>query len=731
MKFDIFQSVSSKGRLCTNDLFQNMIHDEGLIPLYNDIAREENPEHRQELKRRLPAITWQAHFPSGNRKNAEAVPSGLFIIDVDHVDNPGQLYEQKIAGHMDECGIMAVHMTPSMHGLRIVAKCRPDCPDIESNQTWLSQRLDIANDAAVKDMARLSYLVPAQYFYCFDGRIWTDTSDWTPQPAETVHRPVRDVQTSDAAQQTEYGGLSLRAIADRWLELNGGTPQQGERNTVLFELATRMRYICDFSPAAVSAAIPHCGLSDNEVLSLCRSACSAQRSVKMPSDLRMVLRSMVPAASGDSGQESGMEQVQDFLVRLPKLPIGLKESIAGVPDKFKMPILCGIMPLAMSYATNVRVRYCDGKQQRLNLMSIIWGRQASGKSSVKNVIDIWKEPMKRADLANRQVEDEYRQMRKNRKANEKLPPEPRNPILEVPITISCSTLLKRMKNAQGRHLFSFGEELDTLRKSNGAGSWSSKYDVYRLSFDNGEWGQDYNSDNAESGVVDVAYNWTVLGTRGAVDKCFKSDSVENGMSGRVLFSKMADSMFEHMPSFSEPAPVDSDRIGQAVQILSGCQGYYDTPRLRRIMQLWCDDKADEARMNNDEVLDTLRKRSAVIGFRCGVLFHLLEAEGQADRKESRACADFALLMADYALQQQTELFSQQLSDLQQQTPAATRQGRNKTLYAELPPSFDLDTLKHAKPDATSSAIRFMVYNWLRNGMVQATGKNSWTKTVQS
>jgi hypothetical protein len=35
-------------------------------------------------------------------------------------------------------------------------------------------------------------------------------------------------------------------------------------------------------------------------------------------------------------------------------------------------------------------------------------------------------------------------------------------IRKVPITISCSTLLKRLKNADGHTLFSFGEELDTL-----------------------------------------------------------------------------------------------------------------------------------------------------------------------------------------------------------------------------------------------------------------------------
>ena len=107
----------------------------------------------------------------------------------------------------------------------------------------------------------------------------------------------------------------------------------------------------------------------------------------------------------------------------------------------------------------------------------------------------------------------------------------------------------RFKNAQGHTIYSFGEELDTLRKTNGAGSWSSKYDIYRLSFDKGEWGQDYNSDAAESGVVNVAYNWTMLGTNGALRKCFKSDNIENGLSSRILVAEMPDASFSKMPKF--------------------------------------------------------------------------------------------------------------------------------------------------------------------------------------
>ena len=53
-------------------------------------------------------------------------------------------------------------------------------------------------------------------------------------------------------------------------------------------------------------------------------------------------------------------------------------------------------------------------------------------------------------------------------------------------------------------------------------------------------------------------------------------------------------------------------------------------------------------------MDELRKRSAVIAFRCAVVFHLLSG----CERESRACIDFMLMMADYVLEEATAYLSE-------------------------------------------------------------------------
>ena len=450
-----------------------------------------------------------------------------------------------------------------------------------------------------------------------------------------------------------------------------------------------------------------------------------------------------PVSSADIWKGAVNDDEELARLKAIRLPEAFEASLSPQPEKVKFPTLCGIMPMAQTYATDVKVRYCDGKFQRLNGMSCIIAKQGGLKSGVKDIISIWKQPLEESDQAAREAEDAFKELRNNRKSNEKLPPQPKDPVIGVTATISCSSLLKRFKRARGKHLFSICEEIDTVRKTNGAGSWSAKYDVYRLSFDNGEWGQDYNSDQAESGVVNVAYNWSFMGTPQAMMKCFaQNGSVENGLTGRVWHSVIPPSPYEYMPKYNDVEQNCVDAILRGVDILKTAKGFIDTPRLRRAAEKWCNGKADEAREHNDEVLDTFRKRAAVIGFRAGVVFHILETgealmkQGSAlpedfmkDATESSGCVDFALLVADHALKYQCLLYgSQLLSDCQQvNDQAGTYQSRNKNLFEELADEFDFDHLVELRPHTKYNALRTMVYKWKRDGLIEDVKKNLWRK----
>jgi hypothetical protein len=343
------------------------------------------------------------------------------------------------------------------------------------------------HDAAVKDVARCIYMVPESHTRYVNAKLFEVEEGCEPKIRPTSNeRKDAPVDLHELKIQPSFKGIPYSSIITEWWRRNGGEPAEGERNVKLHKLAVNLRAICDNKKEVLMQVMPRFGLSDVELKSVVDSACKEE-----PKGISKVMQGIIDALElGINPDEiedaEAVAEETGVKVNVKALPIGLKESLVGVPVSMHMPVLCGIMPIAAAYADQVTVEYCDGNTHRLGLMSIIRGEQASNKSVVKNAVDIWKHQLDEEDALARKREEEWKERKKGRKANEKAPEDPKVLIRMVPVTVSCSTLLKRFKNANGHCIYSFGEELDTLLKTNGAGSWSSKYDIYRLSFDKGE-----------------------------------------------------------------------------------------------------------------------------------------------------------------------------------------------------------------------------------------------------
>ena len=614
--------------------------------------------------------------------------------------------------------------------------------------------LGVAPDTSCFTPERFIYITPAEYeIYRADGwyqqlseeevaqrrKAYTDrglsidgrTEDGTYYETPLLS-PEGDTKAPEASPRgglegvfpQDFKGIPYTSIISEYWRRTGGEPSEGERNKRLHQLAANLRAICDNNEEWLLEVMPRFGLSAQEMQGIIHSACKEPtKGSRLMDQIVNALEMGIPSDEVEDAEvvaeETGVK------VNVKTLPIGLRESLVGVPVTMHMPVLCGVMPICAAYADQVEVEYCDGNTHHLGLMSIIRGEQASNKSVVKNAVDIWKHQLDEEDALARKREEEWKERKKGRKANEKAPDDPHVLIRVVPVTVSCSTLLKRFKNAQGHTLYSFGEELDTLRKTNGAGSWSSKYDIYRLSFDRGEWGQDYNSDAAESGVVNVAYNWTMLGTNGALRKCFKADNIENGLSSRILVAEMPDSSFSKMPKFGKRSAEDEARIQEAVTRLRSFTGLVDVPRLRKAIEAWVEEKRVEAAKDIDHVKDIYRKRAAVIGFRCGVIFHLLSGK----EKESKACLDFALMMAEYCLSQQIKTFGEALrNEYVSAQDECQRYGANHSIFDQLAPTFTMDDIRALKRNfCGESAIRKIISRWYRDHWIDRIDKTHWTK----
>lgn len=768
--FDYIQNIRAQHTVpCTADILDVVIHstivnnicaelaDYREQMMRGEMSRDDFATKKAELKRRLPAFCFHAHFKNGRRLNAEAIPSGLSILDIDHIPSPETFYNEKVKERTKELGIVLVHMTPSAEGLRIVFTL-PQKMTLAQGQQWLAGKLGLKDfDEACKDYARCSFAVPADYIFFIDKeqlfatstpqKTDTKTSDTDTTPTINQQRPQPTEETAATSNKAIDIDPNAELLFDAFVAASSLAPaalnSKGTRHNSLVSLLSMG--ICRLIPQEQLRAIIACRMPEYARESDCQQLIKdfyekyTNTNRPMSFQLRKIYtESLRNKAATTTTSENDIEQFEAKRETeqqaqaactnniLNTLPPVLRKTLEGVPANMHMPVLCSILPLAAAYADGVQVRYCDGQLHRLNLMSVIVGPQASGKSVCKSRVDLWMKQMLEDDARAREIEDKWKQEKKRRKANEKAPEDPCVLIRSVPITISCSTLLRRFKNSRGHTLFSFGEELDTLRKTNGAGSWSQKYDIYRLAFDNGVWGQDYNSDQAESGVVPVAYNFSILGTYGALKRCFKNDNVENGLSSRIFIAEMPDGAFAPMPVYGKEAEGLATDIDTAVTSLRARQGFVETPLLRQAIGEWVEKKRIEAMADGDIVKDTYRKRAAVIGFRCGVVASLLEGE------ENEKVLYFARLTAEYILEKQCNFFGEALlSEYKSAEQEMVRQSRNGFIFDKLPPVFTFNDLQKEKgANVSRNVINNIIYRWKKSGWIEKEEDGKWMKTRQ-
>lgn len=708
-----------------------------------ELTKSDYQALKAELKRRLHFYTPHAHFRKGY-KSVEGEPedSGKVINDFDNFAAGVQVYEKYLKGRERELGINMVNLSVSKNGFAILADI-PEGLTRQQAQQWLSDLVGgIPYDKAVHDLERAIYIPCREYILYMDEELMfgdelhpakltdEEIARYQQQDAQsTVNQPQKAITAVPAVAP------SARALAifDDTLQMTGldlpTLNREGVRhNTLKLLLPT----LCQMMTQGELLGVLSLRMPDYSREQDCRTLVAdfyakyVDPSRPMTQKQREVfMRSLKVAddttpddtespVDGDSNPES-----PQWKVNVSKLPIGLKESVRLNPPSVHLPVIVGLMPLAMALASDVTVRYCDNRIHYLGGMAVIKAEQSGQKTAVETAVNLWWRNMKLEDKAARDREDEVKAENKRRRARKEPElPEPEVVVRKVPVTISCSKLLKRLKQAKGKTLFSFCPEMQTLLKSNSAGNWSAKYDIYRQAFDRSEWGQDYNGEQSESGEVNVAYNLTIMGTPGQIRRCFNDDNVENGLSGRVLLAEINDDLYAKTPHYKEPSPEDLQRIDQAVATLRAATGFYDTPRLRRAIDRWVEGVRVKASKADDKVKGVFRKRSAIIGFRCGVIFMLLEG------RESKACIDFAIQMAEYSLYMQSKNFGQALlRQIAKDKEEAKNSTVNADVFAELPSPFGMADLRRLKgPEITDAALYTIIHRWNKEGWIKKDNK---------
>ena len=494
-----------------------------------DEMRKQLEAEKAKAKRNLPCIMFQATFDADGsgkrwRNNKNARLNGLFIVDIDHVDNPDLMWQEnmdviKKLGIEDR--LMLGFMTASGHGLKYVLKADASIGDIAANQEWFCKSLCIEFDKACKDAARISYCPSKEDILFINSEIFDyNNEDYdrqfggvyrgeTPKPNSSSTGGNKPINPTDGANEKTDGangktdggapvlfhGIPFDRVVEEYTKLyrkedwtEDGVPQAGERHQFVHRMARDLRYLCDMDKTMLVKMLhtsPTCrfieGRDAKEFERIVDAALSYKTICGYPQSVRMACKNCgidLPYFGAGEIADDQDEIDYDFWASrlLPLLhPDNPRDiyarAVAKMDDKLKLGGVLVAGAMTGTYLTQCYFQHYDARLYRLSYLVYVIGPPASGKSFLADLDKVLMYAMKQQDETFRKMEKEYTE-KKERNEQMKgaketdIPSKPHVPIRYVPSTISNKVLYNRLTDAvtsdspEAMHLHLFTTETE-------------------------------------------------------------------------------------------------------------------------------------------------------------------------------------------------------------------------------------------------------------------------------
>ena len=698
--------------------YRQLLAENHVEEILQDVKQNKNLSRKKELPVWLPLAE---SFTNGTRKAEDAVPSGLFFLDIDEKGLTeelwGKVWDENL---IEECRI--VYFAESAGGGTHIWAWRTPGLTIEEDIQKLASRLGVSYDSHVTDLARCCFMVSEQYVKLLDPAIFEPLSEEQKKlyevsldsaPTEVVNQ----TEPSEVSESQNYKGIPYEKIVQAllWKLGYGDAPAEGERNTALYTMARYMRFICDFNEQKLFQILPHWGLADHEVMSTIKSAVGSTRPSDIPSQMKEVLSFL--GASTEGGDEDSDESLCAPVEK--ELPGILQDLSDHAPEEFREATLMAAMPMLGTLATSVRAKYRDGKLNSPSFIVDIEAPQATGKSFVDNEFELLMDPIIKQDEVEWQKEIAYSLAKKNGEEAE-------NPCSQIRIiepNIGVSAFLERALYAKGKHLFTYAPEIETVLKNNKGGAWTEKNDLFRLAYDNKPWGQHRISKDSFSGKVTLYYNMVMCGTP---NKCraFFADA-ESGLVSRVTPVQLPDMTGAKMPHFKEWSKEEEEKVKRQCLCLMDEEGEVDLPLINKAIEEWDESKRQEYLQTLRYSLDVLRRRAALNGFRAGIIAYLLEG-----RKETERAIKFAVWYAERCLHYQLLIYGDKIDALHNGALINNAPKSNMRYLDALPKEFTKEDLVNLRlTNGESAVVKTIIYRWVKENKIEKIGANLWQKRL--
>ena len=460
--------------------------------------------------------------------------------------------------------------------------------------------------------------------------------------------------------------------------------------------------------------------------------------------------------TGGALSQSTAPEVDDELVDTPitglplkdrDLPPVIREVVTNAPASRKLPAFIACLSPLCALATRVRLDYCyDSRPSALLLQVLIEGAQSVGKSFAADIESlIMTSTLKLKDRQQRLLEQEYREKRRRRKANEKLDEEPKTTIRVIPPTISKTVLTKRAdfyERILGDTLtfWMFAEELAQVTDA-GRQGYSNLRTIMRTAYDLGSYfGMDFASDNSYSAIVDINICSMFCTTPSALDEYMDKKAIEGGNITRCIPCSLDDAMGSDGAIFQ---PYTEEQMGIIRSTLDKMMAdtynpdgtlaptvTLDTSWLDKTVIHWCRAKGRLAAFNGSTAIDVFRKRSSVSAFRVAALcYYLYSLEGETGEEVRRRCRRIYLYMAEFILDGLISRWGKRFEEFNAKRNESFEDSRPQ-LFEQIPSEFTRDQLRQLITDlGLATPGRTFIYLWKRLKAIEEIEPNRYRKLL--
>ena len=538
---------------------------------------------------------------------------------------------------------------------------------------------------------------------------------------------VKQVDT-EKSFPSEYDGIPYETIISKLVELLGGEPQHGSRNSFIFTLSCYLRYLCDDNRNWIKQIIPTFGEGRERAFATVDSACNRKQSHRMPSIVRKAIslcqeeQTRGRATNYDTDDFGDIANPESYFYRIhempSKLPKLIKLLISRTPKIYQPAVAQSVFPPLGAHLCDTRFRYIDNVEHEATLMNILCAPTGSGKESITQPINRIMADIRLRDAQQRERERAWKDECNSKGANKDKRDRPEGLVIqEVNIDMTNPAFVLRMKEAENHFLYAKVNELnlfDALK-----GKTNQHFRIMELAFDLGNYGQDRVGVQSVTETVKVRFNWNACCTPKKCRDYFRR-VVTDGPVSRISFATIERRPCgSAMPIYGTYDAAFDEELKPYIDNLVKARGLVDCPQAMKLAKKLVEENAEFARLSQNYVFENLSFRANVIAYLKACVLYV--ANGM---KWEKSIEDFIRWSERYDLWCKLKLFGQMIYDAdgEQDKVSRTAPSGPKNLLTLLPDEFSVDDYMKVRraegfDNDDRKRVKDAISQWVHRGYV--------------